>query len=107
MNTSNSKSDKIVCTVDLAASMANLTGQKLASDACPDSMDVLDALLGESSATGRDHLLQQPNKGPTLALRIGDWKVLSYANAKPMKHLTYEKKAGKFRDCSFTCTSKD
>ena len=89
-------SEEIVCTVDLAASMAAMTKQSLADEACADSFNVLPALLGEDSAKGRDHLLQQPNKGPTLALRIGDWKVLSYENAKPKKHLTYEKKAGKY-----------
>jgi arylsulfatase A len=82
--------------VDLAASMAALAGQKLEADACPDSFNVLPALLGKPGASGRDHLVQQPNKGPTLALRIGDWKVLSYANAKPIKSLTYEKKEGKY-----------
>lgn len=88
--------DKMVCTVDLAASMAALTGQSLPRNACPDSFNVLPALLGQAQAKGRDHLIQQPNKGPTLALRVGDWKVLSFANAKPMKHLTYEKGPGKY-----------
>ncbi|NND96010.1 MAG: arylsulfatase [Pirellulaceae bacterium] len=89
-------SDKIVCTVDLAASMASLVGQELPESACVDSFDVLEALLGKPDAEGRDHLLQQPNKGPTLALRVGDWKVLSYENDKPKKHLTYEKGPGQF-----------
>ena len=89
-------SDKMVCTVDLAASMAALTGQTLSAEACPDSFNVLPALLGRPDAKGRDHLIQQPNRGPTLALRIGDWKVLSYANAKPIKSLTYEKAEGKY-----------
>ena len=88
--------DKMVCTVDLAASMAALVGQPLPSTACPDSFNVLPALLGKPGAKGRDHLIQQPNKGPTLALRVGDWKVLSFANAKAMKHLTYEKGPGKY-----------
>lgn len=89
-------SDKIVCTVDLAASVAALVDVDLPKQACPDSFNVLPALLGKPGAEGRDHLLQQPNKGPTLALRIGDWKVLSYANAKPQKHLTFEKGPGKY-----------
>ncbi|MEO1998284.1 MAG: arylsulfatase [Planctomycetaceae bacterium] len=89
-------SDKMVCTVDLAASMAALVGQELADDACPDSFNVLPALLGKPGAKGRDHLIQQPNRGPTLALRIGDWKLLSYANAKPIKALTYQKPKGKY-----------
>ena len=90
------ESDKVVCTVDLASSMAALVDQAVPADACPDSFNVLPALLGQRDAKGRDHVLQQPNKGPTLALRVGDWKVLSYDNAKPKKHLTYEKKAGKY-----------
>lgn len=89
-------SEQVVCTVDLPASMAALGGQKLEGDACPDSFNLLPVLLGKPGARGRDHLVQQPNKGPTLALRIGDWKVLSYANAKPIKSLTYEKKEGKY-----------
>lgn len=89
-------SKEMVCTVDLPASMAALVGQPLPEDACPDSFDVHNALLGRDGAKGRDHLIQQPNRGPTLALRVGDWKVLSYANAKPIKALTYEKPAGKY-----------
>jgi len=89
-------SDRIVCTVDLAASMAALAGQPLPADACPDSFNVLPALLGKPDARGRDHLIQQPNRGPTLALRVGDWKVLSYANAKPIKSLTYQKGQGRY-----------
>ncbi|MEO1526877.1 MAG: sulfatase-like hydrolase/transferase [Planctomycetota bacterium] len=89
-------SDKIVCTVDLAASMASLTGTELPKGGCHDSFNVLPALLGKSDAEGRDHLLQQPNKGPTLALRIGNWKVLEYANDKPIKRLTFEKGPGKY-----------
>jgi arylsulfatase A-like enzyme len=89
-------SKQLVCTIDLAASMAALTGQRLTGNACPDSFNVLPALLGQPGAAGRDHLVQQPNRGPTLALRVGDWKVLSYVNAKPIKALTYEKPAGKY-----------
>ncbi len=88
-------SHRIVCTVDLAASLAALTGQTLPPDACRDSFNVLPALLGERGARGRDHLVQQPNRGPTLALRVGDWKVLSYASDKPIKALTYEKGPGR------------
>ena len=90
-------SDQVVCTVDLPASMAALAGQKLKKEACPDSFNLLPALLGKKDAKGRDHLIQQPNKGPTLAIRVGDWKLLSFGNAKPAKHLTYEKGKGKYR----------
>ena len=73
------ESDQVVCTIDLAASLAKLTGQKLPADGCLDSMDVLDALLGKSDAVGRDHLVQQDNGASgTYALRVGDWKLQRY-----------------------------
>lgn len=89
-------SDKVVCTIDLCTSLSQLVGFSIPETAFPDSLDVLPALLGKPNARGRDHLIQQPNKGPTLALRVGNWKVLSYATDKPMKHLTYQKGPGKY-----------
>ena len=65
-------SDEVVCVVDLAASMAELVQQQMPAEACPDSMNVLSALLGDPAAKGRDHLVEQ---GRGLALRIGDWKL--------------------------------
>ncbi len=69
-------SDEMVCTIDLAASLAALTGAKLGDDACLDSFDVMDALLGKSGARGRDHLVQQDNGGGNFGLRSGDWKLV-------------------------------
>jgi arylsulfatase A len=86
-------SDEIVCVVDLPASMAALTGQDLPEEACPDSFNLLPALLGEKGAKGRDHLVEQ---GRGLALRVGDWKFLHHPSAKPVKSLTYEKGPGQF-----------
>ncbi len=71
-----SLSEQIVCTIDLAASLAALTGQPLPATACLDSRNVLGAMLGEAGATGRDHLLQQDNGGAKLGLREGDWKLV-------------------------------
>lgn len=93
---SSGESSAMVCTIDMATSFAKMVGQAIPDNAFPDSLDVHGALLGKPNSQGRDHLLQQPNKGPTLALRVGDWKVLSYANAKPKKHLTFEKGPGKY-----------
>ena len=69
-------SDEMVCTVDLAASMAALTGTALPNDGVLDSIDVLDALLGKAGAKGRDHLIQQDNgRGGNYGLRVGKWKL--------------------------------
>jgi len=73
-------SDKLVSTIDLAACMAALTDQTLARDACPDSFNVLPALLGDAQATGRDHFVEQ---GRGLAIRVGDWKLLQHPTKKP------------------------
>ncbi len=65
-------SDALVSQIDLLASFASLTGQKLAEVDAPDSFDVLTALLGKSK-TGREHLLQQAG---VLSLRQGRWKYI-------------------------------
>ncbi|MDX1565359.1 MAG: sulfatase-like hydrolase/transferase, partial [Phycisphaeraceae bacterium] len=78
-------SDQIVCTIDLAASMAAITGQKLPGGACLDSFDVSAALLGKKGAEGRDHLVQQSNRASSLALRVGDWKILEKGKRKGRK----------------------
>ncbi|QEG43108.1 sulfatase family protein [Roseimaritima ulvae] len=72
-------SDEMVCTIDLAASLAALTEQPLPDDACLDSFNVLGALLGEPDAEGRDHLVQQDNGSRgTFGLRSGSWKLHHY-----------------------------
>jgi arylsulfatase A len=81
-------SDEIICLVDLPASMAALVGQGIPANACPDSCNVLPALLGQPGAKGRDHLVQQ---GAGLALREGEWKLVKHPNAKAVKSLTFEK----------------
>ena len=72
-------SDELVCTIDLAASLAALAEQPLPDDACLDSFNVLGALLGENDAKGRDHLVQQDNgSSGTYGLRVGQWKLHRY-----------------------------
>jgi arylsulfatase A-like enzyme len=65
-------SEAVVDQVDLAASLAVLTGQKPDPVTMPDSLNVLPALLGESK-TGRDHVVEYANR---LALRQGHWKYI-------------------------------
>lgn len=69
-------SDQMVCTIDLAASMAGLVGQEIPANACLDSLNLMPALLGEESAKGREFLLQQDNNGASMGLRAGDWKLV-------------------------------
>ena len=66
-------SDALVSQTDLLRSLAALTGTKLASDAAPDSENVLPALLGESKK-GRELLVEQAG---VLGLRDGPWKYIT------------------------------
>ena len=65
-------SDALVSQVDLFASFAALTGQKLGQPDAPDSFDILPALLGEAKV-GRETLVEQAG---ALSLRAGNWKYI-------------------------------
>lgn len=83
-------SDKVVCTIDLGTSLANYAGVEIPENALLDSLDVMDALLGDGSATGRDHLVQQGNRSENLSLRVGDWKLLHHRKGQG-RNLVVEK----------------
>ena len=69
-------SEDIVCTIDLANSLAALTGIDMPKDACLDSIDVMDALLGKEGAKGRESIVQQDNGGRgNFGFRKGKWKL--------------------------------
>ena len=61
---------------DLMATFAALTGQALPTDAGPDSENVLDAMIGQST-TGRSVLVTQD----PIAIREGNWKLHTNDNA--------------------------
>jgi arylsulfatase A-like enzyme len=65
-------SDALVSQVDLLASFAAFTRQKLDADAAPDSVDTMPAFLGESMQ-GRESVIEE---GGGLALRRGQWKYI-------------------------------
>jgi arylsulfatase A-like enzyme len=68
-------SDALLCQVDMLATLAALTGQKLTEADGHDSLNVLPALLGEKPETPcREYLVEQNNAGAVLALRQGPWK---------------------------------
>ena len=76
-------SDEIVCTIDLAASLARLTGQAITSGSFPDSVDVLAALLGRGDARGRTSLVQQDNgTSGCFGYREGKWKLVRLTPGK-------------------------
>jgi len=64
-------SEALVSQVDLYASFASMLGTSLKEDEAPDSFDLLDALLGQSSE-GRDALILEGN-GKNTIYREGDW----------------------------------
>ncbi|MBM4104642.1 MAG: arylsulfatase [Planctomycetes bacterium] len=67
-------SEALISQVDLMASLASLTGQKLAAEEAPDSLNMLEVLLGKDK-TGRDHIIEHSQFG-TLSIRVGDWKYI-------------------------------
>ena len=77
-------SDALVSQVDFLATLAALTGQKLAAADAPDSLDQTAALLGESPR-GRDYVIEHHNK---LALREGRWKFIAPAGGEAVAKFT-------------------
>lgn len=77
-------SDALVSQVDFLATLAALTGQKLAAADAPDSFDQTAALLGESPR-GRDYVIEHSNK---LALREGRWKFIAPAGGDAVSKFT-------------------
>jgi arylsulfatase A-like enzyme len=75
-------SDALVSQVDLLASLAALTGQPLAGQDGPDSLDTLSAFLG-ASKTGRRELVEQAGGQ---ALRVDRWKYIE-ASQRPKMNL--------------------
>lgn len=66
------KSDALICQVDMLASFAALAVAKVPEGAGPDSLNVLPAMLGDASR-GRAHLVEH-SQGT--ALRNGFWKFI-------------------------------
>ena len=69
-------SDLMISTIDLIASFSSLVGIELSKDGGLDSFNVLDAILGDPDAKGREYIVSQDNgKRGNYGLRIGDWKL--------------------------------
>lgn len=77
-----SVSSALVSQIDLLASFATLTEQKLEGEQAPDSTDQLAALLGESEK-GRDSFVRE---GAAFSITRGDWKYIEPTKApNPVK----------------------
>jgi arylsulfatase A len=68
-----STSDQLISNVDMVATLAAITGVKLAEVQGRDSVNVLPALTGQPSEPLRDHLVLSPRKPTHLAVRKGKW----------------------------------
>ncbi len=76
-------SDALVCTIDLAASLAAIVGQDMPANVCQDSVDVSGALLGREDSQGRSWLVQQDNgNGGDFGFRKGKWKLQQHASGQ-------------------------
>jgi arylsulfatase A-like enzyme len=73
-------SDAIVSQVDFCASLAALVGVEPDTSTMPDSVNVLPALLGQSSS-GRGSVVEHAGR---LALREGNWKYIPAGNVNDL-----------------------
>jgi len=71
-------SEALISQVDLLASFAQLTGQKLAYKDAPDSFNELPALLGNTTK-GREYIIEHAVNG-TLSIIKGSWKYIEPSN---------------------------
>ncbi len=79
------ESPALVSQIDLAHSLALLTGAALEAEAAPDSFNILSALLG-ADPQGRPHLVEQAG---SLSVIVGRWKYVA-----PGKGPAYNKNTG-------------
>ncbi|MEE2886266.1 MAG: hypothetical protein VX951_02430, partial [Planctomycetota bacterium] len=68
-----STSDQLISNIDLMATMAALTDQKLKDGEGPDSINALPTLTSNPTEPARTELVLGPRRKSHLALRSGDW----------------------------------
>jgi len=77
-----SESNELLCLMDMMATFAAVSGQRLEAADGPDSLNLLPALLGQRHGrTLREHLVMQGNGSRRLAIRRGKWKLIPPARA--------------------------
>jgi arylsulfatase A-like enzyme len=87
-----SKSNQLICNVDLIATLAVLTGGVLQEGQGRDSVNILPALVGDPGKPVREQVLLAGMKPSHLALRKGNWLYIGaqggggFSNAKRGEH---------------------
>lgn len=84
-------SDKMVNTIDLATSLAQLVEQPVPENAFPDSLKMLDVLLNKEGAIGRSFNVEEAVG--EIGLRVGQWKLVSFKPRKNKWQKNKKKKA--------------
>ncbi len=85
-------SNQLIGNVDMLATFAALTRQKLGKAQQVDSVNMLPALVGEPEQQIRDHLVLAPHKGTHLSVRKGKWMYIpaqgsgGFGGSKPGDH---------------------
>lgn len=85
-------SSQVISNVDMLATFAAVTNQKLDKTQQADSVNMLPAIVGEPEKQIRDHLILAPNKGTHLSVRKGKWMYIprqgsgGFSGRKPGDH---------------------
>ena len=85
-------SRQLISNIDMLATFAALTKQKLTREEQADSVNVLPAITGDPKETIRDHLILAPNKRTHLSVRKGRWMFIpnqgsgGFTGRKPGDH---------------------
>ncbi|WP_411827875.1 sulfatase family protein [Luteolibacter sp. AS25] len=71
------RSDQLICAIDLMATMSTFTGTPLPSNAYKDGIDMSEAFTGNPGEPIRDHLVCAPLGRSFLMIRKGKWAYLA------------------------------
>lgn len=77
-------SDALICQIDFLASFAAFTKQNISGNEAPDTVNIMDALLGKSKK-GREFLIEQAG---TLSVLQGNWKYIEPSKGQKYNALT-------------------
>jgi arylsulfatase A-like enzyme len=87
-----SQSDQLICLIDMLASFAALTDQEIDKSQLANSVNILPALVGETSSELRDELVLSPYRSTNFSLRKGKWMYIpaqgsgGFSGTKPGMH---------------------